>query len=76
MNPMNDQHYTDIKAKLRSALPSAQKTELDRDLWPAMLQRLSRSPVRVPWFDWLLGAAATAALIFFPGLIPALLYHF
>jgi hypothetical protein len=39
------------------------------------LQRLSEQPLRVPWFDWALAAIVSAALIFFPGAIPALLYH-
>jgi len=40
------------------------------------LQRLDATqPVRIPWFDWVLAALASAALIFFPGAIPALLYH-
>jgi len=29
----------------------------------------------VPWFDWVLAGLASAALICFPGVIPALLYH-
>ncbi len=32
--------------------------------------------IRVTWFDWALAALAAAALIFYPGIIPALLYHF
>jgi hypothetical protein len=41
-----------------------------------MLQRLDEAqPVRFPWFDWVLAALASAALIFFPGVIPAVLYH-
>jgi len=51
-------------------------TELRRDLWPDMLRRLEQGPtVRVPWFDWALLGVAGAAAIFFPALIPALLYH-
>jgi hypothetical protein len=29
----------------------------------------------VPWFDWALLGITAAALLFFPALIPALLYH-
>ena len=36
----------------------------------------SRIHARVPWFDWALAALAAAALLIFPGIIPALLYHF
>jgi hypothetical protein len=50
--------------------------ELRRDLWPQMLQRLDEAqPVRVPWFDWVLATLASAVLIFFPSVIPAVLYH-
>ena len=61
------------------------------DLWPQLRARIEsqrnanhvasninrESPrTRVAWFDWALAALATAALILFPGIIPALLYHF
>jgi hypothetical protein len=41
-----------------------------------MVRRLEQAAtVRVPWFDWALLATAGVAAIFFPALIPALLYH-
>jgi hypothetical protein len=61
------------------------------DLWPQLRARIDsehntvraatnihrESPgIRIAWFDWALAALAAAALIFFPGIIPALLYHF
>ena len=62
------------------------------DLWPQLRARIeseqrndrtagagrasSAIHLRVPWFDWALAALAAAALLFFPGIIPALLYHF
>jgi hypothetical protein len=61
------------------------------DLWPQLRARIEsqhntvhaatnvhrESPgIRIAWFDWALAALAAAALIFFPGIIPALLYHF
>jgi len=49
--------------------------ELRRDLWPGMLKLLEARPVEVPWFDWALLAFTGVALIFFPALIPALLYQ-
>jgi hypothetical protein len=74
MNPHNDEDLRDL---LKRAIGPAGNTELRRDLWPQMLQRFDHEqPVRVPWFDWALAAIAGAALIFFPGAIPALLYHF
>ena len=73
MNPHDDEDLRDL---LKQAIGPAGDTELRRDLWPQMLQRLDqKQPLRVPWFDWVLAALASAALIFFPGVIPALLYH-
>jgi hypothetical protein len=40
-----------------------------------MLRRLDQPAFHVPWWDWTLLAAATALLLIFPGMIPALLYH-
>jgi len=71
-NQVNDK---DLKALLKQALPPFQNTELQRDLWPQLLRRLDEQPLSVPWFDWALAALAAAALLFFPGMIPALLYH-
>jgi type VI protein secretion system component VasF len=76
---MTQQEDQDLRELLKQAIPPVRDTELDRDLWPQMLQRLDqqRQPqsFRVPWFDWALAALAIAALLFFPGAIPALLYH-
>jgi hypothetical protein len=71
--------FADVRRELRDAVPPIDElghgAELRRDLWPDMLRRLERPQVRVPWFDWALLATAGAAAIFFPALIPALLYH-
>ena len=80
---MNDRTSADefaaLRGELRDAVPPIDElgsgAELRRDLWPDMLRRLERPRVRVPWFDWVLLATAGAAAIFFPALIPALLYH-
>jgi hypothetical protein len=73
MNPHDDKVLRDL---LKKSIAPVRNAELHRDLWPQMLQRLDAAlPVRVPWFDWALAAIAGAALIFFPGAIPALLYH-
>jgi len=72
---MNDREFKELGEKLRGAIPPLRQPELSRDLWPAMLQKMNEPRVRVPWFDWALAAIATAVLIFFPGAIPALLYH-
>ncbi len=47
--------------------------ELARDLWPEMLRRLDRAPVRIPWWDWALAAALLLCLLLFPEIIPAVL---
>ncbi len=71
--------FADVRRELRDAVPPLNelknRVELHRDLWPDMLRRLERAPVRVPWFDWALLGVAGAAAIFFPALIPTLLYH-
>jgi hypothetical protein len=70
---------------------SPDQLEPRTDLWPQLRTRIEaerstdrtagsihrESPrIRVTWFDWALAALAAAALIFYPGIIPALLYHF
>jgi hypothetical protein len=74
----NEENNKEMKELLKRAILPAQETELRRDLWPQMLRKLEeqRAPVaRVPWFDWALAAILSAVLVFFPGSIPALLYH-
>ncbi|HKV25321.1 MAG TPA: hypothetical protein VJN93_12075 [Candidatus Acidoferrum sp.] len=75
MNSAHRQNDDDLRKLLKESLPPASPSELRRDLWPEMLAQLQRQPVHVPWFDWTLAALAAAALIVFPGIIPALLYH-
>jgi hypothetical protein len=73
---MNQQDDTELRELLKQSIAPVKDAELRRDLWPQMLQRLEQQqPIRVPWFDWALAAVAGAALLFFPGVIPALLYH-
>ena len=82
----HDEGNGDLREKLRSALPPMGDADLQRDLWPLMRQRFEERPggaflsggprfSRVPWFDWALLGLAGAALVFFPALIPTLLYH-
>ena len=59
---------------VRRAAGGPADRELKRDLWPAMLRRLDRPPVRVPWWDWALAAALLVCLFLFPETIPAVLY--
>jgi hypothetical protein len=74
----NEENNKDMKELLKQAIAPARETELRRDLWPQMLRKLEEQPasvVSVPWFDWALAAILSAVLVFFPGSIPALLYH-
>jgi hypothetical protein len=75
---MSNEEIKNVKELLKQAVAPVQDTELRRDLWPQMLAKLDQQPLPVrgvPWFDWVLAAVLSAVLIFFPGSIPALLYH-
>jgi hypothetical protein len=73
---MNQQDDRELRDFLKQSIAPVKDAELRRDLWPQMLKRLEQQqPAGVPWFDWALAAVAGAALFFFPGVIPALLYH-
>lgn len=65
----------ELQALLQREFPPLKGSELQHDLWPQVLRRLDAQPLRIPWFDWALAAAVAAALLLFPGAIPALLYH-
>jgi hypothetical protein len=75
---MSNEEIKNMKELLKQAVAPVPDSELLRDLWPQMLSKLDEQPLpldRVPWFDWVLAAILSAVLIFFPGSIPALLYH-
>ena len=72
---MTDDEIKQFGEKLRAAMPPLRRAEPSRDLWPSFLQKANEPWVRVPWFDWALAALAACAVIFFPGVIPTLLYH-
>ena len=74
----NEELTNEMKELLKQSISPVQDAELRRDLWPQMLRKLDEQPLpvaTVPWFDWALAALAGAALLFFPGIIPALFYH-
>jgi len=75
MSQQDERDEKEIRALLKSALGPMQDHELRRDLWPNMLRRLDEVPLRVPWWDWALLVASVAVFFFYPGMIPALLYH-
>ena len=63
-----------IEALVKQAMAPAD-TELQHDLWPAMLHRMEERTAAVPWFDWALLLALLAWFFFTPGAIPVFLYH-
>lgn len=74
----NQEPIKEMKELLKQAIAPVKDVELPRDLWPQMLSHFREHPAPariVPWFDWALAALAGAALVFFPGVIPALFYH-
>ena len=62
--------------RLREVLPPVLDTELRRDLWGPMLQKLDESSyhTRPSWLDWALIASLVLALFAFPEVFPILLY--
>jgi hypothetical protein len=72
---MNQHDEKEIREVIKRAIGKMPESELRRDLWPLMQRRLDEVPLRVPWWDWALLAAAIMVFCFFPGVIPALLYH-
>ena len=64
-----------LKDLVKRAAGGPADRELKRDLWPDMLLRLARPPIRVPWWDWALAAALLLCLLLFPETIPAVLYQ-
>lgn len=75
---MTAQEQERIEHLLKQSLPptaTRPRSELQRDLWPAMRSRLEQHSFAVPWFDWALLGAVTVGLVLFPQLIPVLLYH-
>ncbi|HKD59060.1 MAG TPA: hypothetical protein VKB47_01305 [Terracidiphilus sp.] len=77
---IRDQETEGMKQLLREALPPlGRDREPDRDLWPAMLQRMdeqsSRAAASVPWFDWALAGGLVAFVSIAPRTIPVILYY-
>jgi hypothetical protein len=64
----------DLEQRLRSALPPTNDEVARRDLWPAVVERLSVRP-RWSLLDLGLGTAAVLALRLFPESLAPLLYH-
>ena len=73
---MNDREKEKLAALLQGALPPMGDHALPGDLWPKMLRRLDREPVRFAWFDFVLAGMAAAGFIAFPAVIPWVLFQF
>jgi hypothetical protein len=71
---MTEQDDHQIREALQQSFPPV-NTELNRDLWPAVLHKLDASPARVPWYDWALIGLSASVFLFFPQLILVLAYH-
>ncbi|HXR14612.1 MAG TPA: hypothetical protein VN777_00260 [Terriglobales bacterium] len=71
---MNEPRDEEIQSLLKQAIAPLTRN-LERDLWPRMLQRLDERSATVPWFDWALLALLALWLCFSPQAIPVLLYH-
>jgi hypothetical protein len=72
---MNEQEKEKLTALLQSAFPPMGDCALRGDLWPRMLRRLDRPPVRIAWFDLALAGLAAAGFIAFPAVIPWVLFQ-
>jgi hypothetical protein len=75
---MTTHDHERIEHLLKQALPATNtqpRATLQRDLWPALRQRLEQGSIAVPWFDWALLAALVLWVALVPRAIPVLLYH-
>lgn len=81
-----DQRSGQLERLLRQALPPITDTPgSERDLWPAMRNKLGQQAAArswldvswssVPWFDWALLGILACLLAAFPAAIPLLLYY-
>ena len=64
-----------VSRKLRDAMPPSQDYELKTDLWPRMLRRMEETPFQFGWVESVLVGVVVVSFIFFPELIPLMLYH-
>ena len=71
---MTDHDYRRIREALKQSFPPV-RTELGRDLWPAVLRKLDTRPTPVPWYDWALIGLSAGMCLLFPQLILVFAYH-
>jgi hypothetical protein len=71
---MTEHDDREIREALQQSFPPV-NTELNRDLWPAVLRKLEARPVQVPWYDWALIGLSAGVFLLFPQLILVFAYH-
>ena len=64
-----------IRNSIADAMKPIEDAQLKRDLWPEMLRRLDRQPIRISVWDWALIAALLIWVVLFPQGALTLLYH-
>jgi hypothetical protein len=72
MNHFEDEQFSKL---IRDAVEPVGENDLERDLWPRMLQKLDGSRIRFSWFDWVLVSLALLLCLIAPEAIPGLLYN-
>ena len=76
---MKDERDDELRRLLREAVAPVRDEGPQRDLWPAVLERVhvaaSEERIPPPWYDWALAAAVVAFAVFVPASIPVLLYY-
>ena len=68
-------HDAEMRKLLRRAVAPVTDAELNRDLWPQMLNRLSEQPRGVSRLDWILVALSFAGCVAFPRVVLTLLFQ-
>jgi hypothetical protein len=71
---MNEHDPGGMQRLLKEAIPPVD-TELRRDLWAAMRQKLDARRPPIAWYDWALAAALGGVVAVSPELILLVLYH-
>lgn len=71
---MSEHEERQVREALRKAFRPVD-TELQHDLWPAVLRKIDIRSRAVPWYDWALIAIVTALCLYAPRLILVLAYH-
>ena len=71
---MTEHDDRQIREALQQSFPPV-NTEIQRDLWPAVLRKLDARSAQMPWYDWALIVLSSAVFLLFPQLILVFAYH-